>query len=112
MPPGFQGVVKGWQHFLLQTRLEIDHHVSATDEIHAREGRIADDILPGEHDQLSQRFDYPVTTVLLDKEATQPLRRYILHERLRIEPVPGFDEVCLVQIGGEHLELARARKFI
>ena len=55
-PSGLERVVERGERLLLQARLEIDQQVPATDEIHARERRVADEVLPREHDHLAQRL--------------------------------------------------------
>src|SRR5512133_685180 len=67
-------VMKGGDRLLLQSRLEVDQDVSATDEVHAREGRIVDEILPGEDHHFPQRLADPVPALLLHEKAPQTLR--------------------------------------
>ena len=57
--------------FLLQAWLKVDEQIAATDEIHAGEGRIADEILPREDDHIAKRLDHTVARFLLDEEAAQ-----------------------------------------
>src|SRR5689334_23923269 len=71
----FERVMKSGHRLLLQTRLEIDQQVAATDQVHPREWRIADHILPREYDALAQWFDDAIAALLLDEKAAQPLRR-------------------------------------
>src|SRR3989442_11656567 len=100
------------ERLLLQTRLKINQQVAATDEVHARERRVADEILPGEDDHLAQRLDDPVAAFLLDKKASQALRRDILHEALGVKTVPGFVQQRVVEVRAEHLEPADAGSFV
>ena len=100
------------QRFLLQARLEINQQVAATDQVHPRERRVADEILPGEHDHLAQRLADPVAAVLLDKEPPQAFRRDILRQALGVQPVAGLVQQRVVEVGGEYLELAQAGRFL
>src|SRR6266849_7464199 len=79
---GLECVMENGKRLFLQTGLEINQQVAATDEVHARERRVSDEILPGEDDHLPQRLDDPVAAFLLDKKASQALRRDILREAL------------------------------
>ncbi len=72
-PSRLQGVMKSRQDFFLQPGLEINQQVAATDEVHARERRVAQEILPSEDDHLPQGFADAVAALLLDEEPTQPL---------------------------------------
>jgi len=67
-------VVKDGEHLLLQARLEIDQQVAATDDVHARERGIADDVLSGEDDHLAQGLVDPIAAFLLDEESPHPVR--------------------------------------
>ena len=71
-------VMERGERLLLQARLEINQQVAATDEVHARERRVADEVLPGEDDHLAQRLADPVAAFLLDEEPPQAFRRDIL----------------------------------
>ena len=52
----------------LQGRSEIDQDVAATDEIHPGEGRIGEEMLPGEDDHIAELLHNPVAAVLLEKK--------------------------------------------
>ncbi len=67
-------VVESGEHLLLQAWREIDEQVTATDEVHMRERRVAGDVLPSEDDHLSQGLTDPIPALFLDKEPPQPLR--------------------------------------
>ena len=66
------------QRLLLQARLEINQQIAATDEVHARERRVGDEILPREDHHLAQRLADAVAAFLLDEEPPQAFRRDIL----------------------------------
>ena len=78
------------QRLLLQARLEIDQQIAATDEVHARERRVGDEILPREDHHLAQRLVDAVAAFLLDEEPPQAFRRDILREALGVEAVAGL----------------------
>ena len=91
------------EQFSLQTGIEVDHHVAATDEVHARERGVYDQVLLGENDALAQVLDDAVAIFLLDKKLSQALGRDILGERLGVEALAGFFEEFLVEVGREDL---------
>ena len=105
-------VMERGERLLLQARLEINQQVAATDEIHARKRRVADEVLPGEDDHLAQRLHDPVAAFLLDKKAPQAFRRDVLHEALGVKTVAGLVQERVIEVGGEHLELAQAGRVL
>ncbi len=96
------------ERLFLQTRLKINQQVAATNQVQPREGRVVDEILPGEDDHLPQRLDDAIAAFFLDKKPAQSFRRDILREALGVETVAGFVQHRVVEVSGEHLELARA----
>ena len=50
---GLESVVERWQYFPLQVLFEIDEQITARDQVHPREGRITQKILPSEDDHLA-----------------------------------------------------------
>ena len=107
-----QRIMERRQDLLLQTRLDIDEQVAATDQVHAREGRIADEILPRKDDCVAQRLDHAIAVLFLDKEASQPFGRHVLHQTFGVETGAGFIEQRIVQVSGENLEFGRVRHAI
>ena len=101
--------MEGGQRLLLQARLQINQQIAATDQVHARERRVADQILPRENDHLAQGFDDPVAAFFLDEKPPQAFRRNILDQIFGVKPVAGLVQQRFVEVGGKHLELARAR---
>ena len=75
-------------------------------------GGSLDDVLPREDDHLAQGLADPIAALLLDKEPPQPFRREILRDALRVETVPGLVQQRVVEIGGEHLQLAHPRRLV
>ncbi len=96
--------MEGRQNLLLRPRLEVNQQVPATDQVHARERRVAQDILPREHAQLPEALAHPVAAVLFHKETPQPFRRDLVHQALEVKPVAGFHQQRLVEVGGEDLQ--------
>ena len=89
-PLRLERVMESRERLLLQTRLQINQQITATDQVHARERRIADEILPGEDDHLAQRLNDAIAALLLDKKSSQPFRTHILHQALGVKTMPGF----------------------
>ena len=106
-PGSLQRVVEHRQHLLLQGRRHVDEHVAATDQVHLRERRIGRDVLAREDAQVADRLLDPIDVVLLAEEASQPLRRELGLDRLRVDARPRLVERGRVrQVGGEDLHLA------
>ena len=61
---------------------------------------------------LAQQLDDPVAAFLLGKKPPQALRRDVLRDVLGVKSVAGLVEVRIVEVGGEHLEFARALNFL
>lgn len=101
-------IVERGQRLLLQARLEIDEQVAATDEVHLRERRVGDEILPCKNHHLAQRLRYAVTALLFDEEAPQALWRDVLDETLGVEALAGPVEERLVEVSGKDLKRAHA----
>src|ERR1051326_4518879 len=97
---------------LLQTRLKVNQQVAATDEVHARERRVAYEILPCEHNHFAQLFADPIAAFPLCKEPPQPLRRHIGGDALHVKPLSGFFQERVIEVGGKHLELAQVGSFL
>src|ERR1043165_7545659 len=84
---GFQCVMEGGKGPLLYSRVKINKEIPATYKIHARERRVADEILSGEDDHFAKHFFDPVAPLLLDKESTKSFGRNILSQILGVETV-------------------------
>src|SRR5213593_1774168 len=67
-PSRFNGVVKRRHYLPLQILFEINKQVAAGDQIHLREGRITQKILPGEDNHLPQELGDAIIAILLDEE--------------------------------------------
>ena len=62
------------QYLPLQVLFKINKQVAASDEVHLREGWIAQKILPREDNHLAQELGDAITAILLDEEPPQPFR--------------------------------------
>jgi hypothetical protein len=67
--------VKEAQHLLLRGRLQIDEHVATADEVHAREGRVLDHVVRGEHHHLADVGDDLVAARALQEVAREAVGR-------------------------------------
>src|SRR5262245_66670743 len=92
------------QDLFLQNRLEVDQQIAATDQVHMRERRIGDDVLSREDAHVAERLADAVTSLRLDEEAAQSLRRDVLHDILRVEAGARYLNAPFVEVGDEHLD--------
>jgi hypothetical protein len=83
-------VVERRERLFLQARLEIDQEVAAANQVDARERRVGDETLAGEHHHFAERLAYPVAALLLDEKVPQPLWRDVVGEALGVQAVAGL----------------------
>ncbi len=102
-------VVERREHPLLQPRLQVDHHVPAADEVHARERRIPGHVVTREHAHLAQGLADLIVAVHLREEAPQALRRHVLGDALEIEARARLLQSSVAEVGAEDLEGRVAR---
>ena len=107
-----QRIVERGQRLLLQGRLQIDQQVAATHDIHAREGRVGDQVLAREDHHLAQALADAVAAFFLGEEPPQALGRNLVGEAPGVQAVAGLVEQRVVEVGGEDLELAHPRGFL
>ncbi len=93
------------KNLFLRLGAQIDQQIAAGDQVEARERRIGQHILHREHHHTAQLGHDPVAVLLPGKEASEPRRRYICRDRLRITSLAGESDRILVDIGGEDLQL-------
>ena len=79
-----QRVVEHRENLALQHWAEVDQHVAAQNQIEVRKGRIDDHVLAREHTHVPDWFLHLVVAIRFDEETPQALRRYILHDVLRV----------------------------
>src|SRR5690606_41199023 len=63
-----EGVLEHRQHPALRIRLEIDQKVAAADQVEARERRLREDVLLGEHHRVAQRLRHAIVVALPKEE--------------------------------------------
>ncbi len=89
----------------LRLGAQIDQKIAARNQVEARERRIGQHILHREDHRRAQFGQYPVTVILLRKEAGKPRRRHVRLDRFRVEALSGARDRIRVDIGGEDLQL-------
>ncbi len=95
------------QQPLLDLTIEVDQKVPATDQIDARKRRIAQNVVHREQHAVADRLVDAVTALFLAEELTQPGRRHVGHDRLRIHASAAEGNRALVDVAGEHLKRRR-----
>ncbi len=98
--------VKRGADLLLKLAVEIDQHVAAGDEIGARKRRVLEQAVAGEEHGVAQFAGHAVVVALPGKETLEPLLGQVGFDRKRIAALAGKAERHLVEVGGEHLDLA------
>ena len=103
-PALFQGIVEDRNDLLLQNGTEINQHIPATDQIHAGEGRIAEDILAREDAHVANRLGNLIALGNFVKKAAQTnlghLGRYALLVETGARPLDG----TFAQVGTKNLD--------
>ncbi len=102
---GVEAVVEDGKQVLLRARKQIDEEVAAGDQIHARERRIVQHVLNGEHDGVAQRLLRPEVAVLLHEEALEAVGADVRRDAFRIASRAGGLDRDRVEIRREDLEL-------
>jgi hypothetical protein len=100
-----QGVVEQRQEPGLQIRSQVNQDVATGDQIEARERRIGDHTLDGEHAHGTQALGHAVEPVLAHEEALDPLARHVRERRRGIQTRTRARERGLVDVSGEDLRL-------
>ena len=95
--------MKNGEHPLLQGRPEVDEHVPATDQVEVAEGGIPGQVVPCEDAHVADRPADLITPLHPAEEPSQPLRRDVRGNLLRIGAGPRLRESRLAQVGGEDL---------
>src|ERR1700723_1785 len=103
-PVFFQSVVENRNNPLLESGTQIDQNIPATDQVHARERRIVEYILPRENAYITNRFRNLISAGRFMKKAPQPnfrdLSRYGLFVKAGPRPLNGG----FAKIGAENLD--------
>ena len=108
-PVQLQREVEAAQRLGLSGPVEVDQHVAAADQVHPREGRIAQQVVRGEDDAVAQLLVDAQAGVLLDEEALQPARLDVGRDRQREHAGTRRRHRALVDVGGEDLDLRPVR---
>src|SRR5207249_9248146 len=99
-----QRVVEDTQHLLLRRRLQIDEEVSAAHQVHAGERRVLDQVLLGKNNRVADTPRDVIFGALLGKETTQPFRRNIELDVLRVASSARVLNRLLVHVGPANLD--------
>ena len=95
--------MKGREHTLLQRRLEVDEDVAAGDQVEMRKRRIAHDVLPREHAQVTHRLVDSIAGVLLDEKPLQSLPRHRRRNAIGVASRSGSGNRRFAQVRREDL---------
>jgi hypothetical protein len=107
-----EGVVERSKDSLLQRRSEVDEEVAATDEVDARERRIAGDVVAGEDAAIPQQPANVVPAFHGGEEPIEPLRRHLPTDCRRVCAAARDLERGIAQIAREELDdCARLERF-
>src|SRR5579871_4272366 len=99
-----QGIVKNGNDFFLQHGTEIDEDVAATDQIHARERRITEDILPGEDAHVADRFGNLVSVGHFVEEAPEAYLGDFSGDVLLVKTGARALNRAFAEVGAENLD--------
>jgi hypothetical protein len=81
---GLERIVQDRHDALLQRRLQVDQQVPAADQVHPRERRVGEGVVPREYAYVADRLADPIVPIRLHEEASQSLGREVLRDALRI----------------------------
>ena len=88
---------------LLQTGVEIDQQIAADDQIHAREGRILDQVVVRHPHHVADALDQSIIVITGEKITVEQFRRDFLDRALRVGCGARLQQHLLVNVGGENL---------
>ena len=103
--PGFQGVVQRGEQLVLDVALQVDEQVSARHEVEAREGRVLQHTVGGEHYEVASFLLDPVVVAFAGEEALQALLADVGLDDCGIAAFPRRRQRARIQIGGEDLDV-------
>src|SRR5215470_8441054 len=83
-PRRLEGIVKYGNNLLLQNRTQVDQNITAADQVHTREWRIAEDVLPRKHAHVSNGLGDLVSIGDLVEETPQANLRYFGRDALLV----------------------------
>src|SRR5437762_13055960 len=96
--------MKDRHDLFLQDRPEVDQHVTATNDVEPRKRRILKKVLSSEHTHVTDHFVNSIATFHFDKKTSQPFRRDIGLNTLRVDPCAGFLNASLAEVRAKKLE--------
>src|SRR5687767_9295273 len=101
-------MVKDLCDLLLDAPLEVDEQVTARNQIEPREGRVTEQVVPREDDQLANFLPDAVSAVFLHEVAPQSLRADVRPDVAGIEAIASLFERLIVQVAREDLDAWRS----
>src|SRR5207302_1682698 len=81
-----------------------DEEVAAADQVEARVGRVAGQVVPGEDAQLADALADVVVPFDPEEEAAQPFRRDVDLDVVHVDARAGLVQGGLVEVGGQDLD--------
>ena len=99
-----EGMVEDREDALLQPRLEIDEQVAAGEQVQVEEGRIGQDVVPGENAGLPSRLCDLVIAVPLHEEPPQALGRNVRRRVVGVNARARLLDRGLADVGPEDLQ--------
>ena len=104
---GLQSKMQRAEHLLLKLRLHVDQEVAARHEVHARERRIASQVVRSEDHHLAE-LPYDVVAAALFLEKSGPaLRADVFDDAFRKNTRGGLLQRDVVDVGGKDLHVQR-----
>src|SRR5437870_13377054 len=88
----------------LQNRLEVDQHVTATDDVDPRKRRVLEKIVPSENTDIADPLINSIAAFHFDEKASQPFRRNVRRNALRVGPWSGFLNTSLCEVRAKKLD--------
>ena len=87
--------------------LEVNQEVAARDQIEAREGRVAQQVMRGKEHPFAQIFPYSVLPVVFRKKTVEAFLRNVRFDRGRIQSFARVAHRLFIDIGSENLKRGR-----
>src|SRR4051812_45628730 len=81
---GLKGVAEGSNDLALQNWRKIDQQIAAADQIHARQGRVPGDVVPGKDTALTDAAAHLVPGISAHEEAPQTVLGHIGYGALAV----------------------------
>ena len=104
-----EGVMEDRKDLLLQHRTQIDQKISAGDEVEPREGWVSRHVLPGEDAHVPNGLRDLISTIRLDEESAQALRRNVRGDAFPVVAGAGGVDREVADVRPEDLDRDAAR---